>query len=214
MKLGNIFDDAKEKLKQYNPIHLFFQKRNRNRLKNTDFTLLASNCLGGIIYHELGVRFDSPTINIRMDSPDFIRFVSDIHRYLDAELLFVETDEPFPVAILDDIKIYFVHYKTNDEAKEKWEERKKRIHWDSIYILTNDADGVTTSDLDRLKSIEYAKGIAVFSAKDYEGYDFIYKMPSQRDGKMINYMQVNKMRGLREFELHFDYVGWLNGNSL
>lgn len=65
---------------------------------------------------------------------------------------------------------------------------------------------------DRLKKINYAKGIIGFLTKDNEEYDFIYKVPIQSNGKMINSMQMNKLRGVREFKLHFDYVRWLNGD--
>lgn len=34
--------------------------KDRLRLRNKDFTLITSNCVGGIIYHELGLPFLSP----------------------------------------------------------------------------------------------------------------------------------------------------------
>lgn len=36
----------------------------RLRLENSDITILSNNCIGGIIYHKLGLRFKSPTINL------------------------------------------------------------------------------------------------------------------------------------------------------
>ena len=35
----------------------------RFKLHNKEFSLIAPNCIGGIIYHRLGVEFKSPTIN-------------------------------------------------------------------------------------------------------------------------------------------------------
>lgn len=200
----------KEKLKKNHPIHYYIQKKNRKRLKNRDFTLLTSNCLGGIIYHELGLKFLSPTINIRMDSPDFIKFVANIQDYLINELKFIHSEEPFPVAYLGDVRINFVHYKTDDEAMQKWEERKKRINWDNVWIITNDLDGVTEKDLEKLQNIKYAKGIVVFSQKCYHSYNFIKQIPIDKNGSMKNIMKVNSLLGIREIERYFDYVGWLN----
>ena len=190
----------KEKLKKNHPIHYYIQKKNRKRLKNRDFTLLTSNCLGGIIYHELGLKFLSPTINIRMDSPDFIKFVANIQDYLINELKFIHSEEPFPVAYLGDVRINFVHYKTDDEAMQKWEERKKRINWDNVWIITNDLDGVTEKDLEKLQNIKYAKGIVVFSQKCYHSYNFIKQIPIDKNGSMKNIMKVNSLLGIREIE--------------
>lgn len=195
-----------------NPIHLYWKNKNRKRLKNKNFSLLCSNCMGGLMYHELGIKFLSPTINIRINSPDFIKFVCNIHEYLDQELYFIDTNENYPVAKLGDVTIYFVHYKTREQAESKWQERKKRINWDNVWILTNDLDGVNEEDLTRLQSIQYAKGIVVFSSKKYDGFHSIRFIPScAANGEMINTMKFNHARGRRVFELLFDYVGWLNG---
>lgn len=38
----------------------FYKWRRRKRLKNHDFTILATNCIGTVIYHDLGLEFLSP----------------------------------------------------------------------------------------------------------------------------------------------------------
>lgn len=38
--------------------------KNQKRLKNRDFSLLSSNCNGVFILHDLGLRFNSPTVNL------------------------------------------------------------------------------------------------------------------------------------------------------
>ena len=39
-------------------------KKKRLDLKNSDFTIISSNCLGGVISHKLGLKFMSPTVNL------------------------------------------------------------------------------------------------------------------------------------------------------
>ena len=46
----------------------------RKRLKNQDFTILCSNCIGGTIYHRLGLQFRSPTVNLWMHQRDFLQW--------------------------------------------------------------------------------------------------------------------------------------------
>ena len=46
----------------------------RKRLKNDNFTILASNCAAGIIYNRLGKHFLSPIINMWFRQADYIKF--------------------------------------------------------------------------------------------------------------------------------------------
>lgn len=74
------------------------RKKYRRRLKNKDFTILCSNCIGGEIYNLLGEQFLSPTINMWQDQSDFIKFALNPQYYLEQPLVFIETDEATPVA--------------------------------------------------------------------------------------------------------------------
>lgn len=73
----------------------------RERAKGLgDFTLLTSDCIGGLIYHTLGRRFLSPTINLSIDDKDFLKLVSDLKYWLVRPLEFIQTSKSYPVAIL------------------------------------------------------------------------------------------------------------------
>ena len=86
--------------------------RNRERLVNRDFTLIASNCNGAFILHDLNLRFNSPTVNLFLYPADFIKYVKKLKYYSSLNLEFIEEkDITYPVGKLDDIKIYFMHYK-------------------------------------------------------------------------------------------------------
>ncbi|MEG0408866.1 MAG: DUF1919 domain-containing protein, partial [Bacilli bacterium] len=123
-------------------------KQNRKRLINENFTILSSNCVGGIIYHELGKQFLSPTINLYICPSDFIKFLSNLNKYLDALPMQVNknTDE-YPIVKILDITIHGLHYKNFEEFVRKWESRKKRINFDNIYIIMLERDGCTYEDL-------------------------------------------------------------------
>lgn len=108
---------------------------------NNKFTLLCDNCMGGEIYNNLGLRFTSPTINMHFQEYDFLKFVKNLPYYINCQLSFFKDGlHSYPVARLDDIVLYFDHYKTENEAREKWEERKTRIVWDNIYVAMNDLE--------------------------------------------------------------------------
>lgn len=103
------------KIKQYTAV-LFRNKINekmRERLHRTDFSIISSNCIGGIVSHDLGLMFKSPTINLYFDAEDFVKFTERLDYYLNTplSLQFIHKNG-YPVCSLDDLTIFFVHYIT------------------------------------------------------------------------------------------------------
>ena len=133
-----------------------FQKQNKNK----DFTLIARDCIGGILYHQLGLKFLSPTINLFFTPEDFNYFCLYLKDYIDGNLVkSIDDDIEYPVGLLAPkkgckvnkiLKVHFMHYESFDEAKAKWNERKSRINWDNIYVCS---------------SFSYSKEIAAFTPK-------------------------------------------------
>ncbi|WP_285946585.1 DUF1919 domain-containing protein [Thomasclavelia cocleata] len=123
--------------------------------KKTIF-IISQNCLGGLLYHDLNKQFNSPTINLYFNSSDFIKFVNNLEYYLSLDILFKE-DTVYPIGVIDNIEIHFLHYKNNDEALKKWNNRKKRVIKDRLIILMTDRDGFSNSDFIEFKKIKYHK---------------------------------------------------------
>ena len=66
--LHKLYRIIKNKLREYIIL------RKRNTINNTDFTIISSDCTGGVVYYELHQKFLSPTINMFMMADDFVRF--------------------------------------------------------------------------------------------------------------------------------------------
>ena len=139
---------------------------NRKGLRNITISLISSNCNGALVLRDLGVRFTSPFVNLWIRPKDFIKLLKDIDRYMAENL--IETTEDgveYPVGRLGDITIYFQHYDSFEHAKEKWNERKKRIDKNNLFILFTDRDGCTYEDLVEFDLLPYNK--VVFTNKPY-----------------------------------------------
>ena len=105
-----------------------YKTKQKKSLKNKTMSVIASNCNGALILHDLGVRFNSPFVNLWIKPKDYIKLLKDFDRYMAADLSEVFEDGiSYPIGKLDDISIYFQHYESFEQAKEKWDERKKRI---------------------------------------------------------------------------------------
>ena len=134
-------------------------------------TFISQNCIGGVLYHDLGMQFLSPTVNTFIPQPGFVRLVMDLHHYMEQELI-VEWGEEYPIGMLGDVEIHFMHYDTCKMAKDSWDKRKKRINWDKIFVLGTDRDGFDDAVYEQWKQIPYAK--ILFSAHPEYTEDAVY----------------------------------------
>lgn len=204
----------KDLLTEKNPLVQRKRARMRAALENTSPTLLCPNCIGGILFHDLGLMFRSPTVNTMMLQTDFAKFVLDLNHYLSQELVFFNHPEyEFPCAKLDDIVIHFTHYHTEQEATQKWKERTKRINQDNLFIFLMERDGLTQDMIRRLGSVR-ARGLVIFTANSYPDVPYTLQIPKyQQEGEVGNVLALSYLSGNREYEAYFDFVKWFNESN-
>ncbi|MCI8362997.1 MAG: DUF1919 domain-containing protein [Clostridia bacterium] len=198
-------------------INSFFRKYynlyNRKRLHHTDITLISSNCNGGCILSDLHLRFNSPFVNLWLPPKDFLKFCENMEHYLNCDLKFIPENVGggnYPVGILDDIKIYFQHYATAEEAANLWGKRKQRIDKNHIYILFSDRDGCTYEDLLKFDQLKYPHKI-VFCSKKYKEIKSAYYIPGFEGQDCVGICSAYKNRfTYKKYYDAFDYVSWFN----
>ena len=71
-----------------------------HRLKNHDFSIICSNCAGGVISHRLGQKFLSPTVNLWLHQRDFLKLAANLREYLSYELEFIDSEYDYPVIMV------------------------------------------------------------------------------------------------------------------
>ena len=66
----------------------------------------------------------------------------------------------YPIGLINNkIEIHFLHYKTEKEAKSKWNRRVKRINWNNLYIKMDDRDGCTLDIIKRFDQLPFKNKI-------------------------------------------------------
>lgn len=188
---------------------------NRKRLNNRNFSIICNNCVGGGISHELGQRFNSPTVNLFMSSEDYIKFLTRLTYYISAPLKEIHSDKGYPVGVIDDITLYFMHYISFEEAFEKWYTRVKRLNFDNLYLILVVQKGCTENIVKRFCNLPY-KHKAVLSPKMFPNCDCVYPMPdcAAENGGLIDICRYkNKFTGYRWLD-EFDYVSFLNNSNV
>lgn len=161
-------------------VRIYFSKMRSKKLKNKDFTIISNNCWGGMIYESYNLSKQSPTVGLFFMAPDYIKFVSDLKHYTSSELKFIDpkqsryvdelkTDARFghyPIAVLDDIEIMFLHAHSEEEARGKWDRRCSRINWDKLIVKFNDQNGCTEDDVITFSKLPH-KNKLFFTIKDW-----------------------------------------------
>lgn len=187
----------------------------RSRLKVTDTTILCSNCTGGILSHDLGLQFLSPTVNLFLRAEDFIKFCENLRYYLSIDE-FVPCKDPaiiesrtYPIAYLGDLTLFLVHYPSVQAAQDKWNERKKRINWNNIVILNTDREGMTEELKDRFEKLPYRK--VMFVHQPDERHPSCVYLRGYDNAPCVGIITEHVgWKGLRPID-QFDWVSFLNG---
>lgn len=190
----------------------WYLKRKFLRLKNKNFTIIASNCNGTFVYYDLGHPFMSPTINLTIGMNDFVKMVENLEWYMGQELVEVAGEFDCPVGLLGDVKVNFVHYATFEEGGQKWNERKRRINWDNIFIVGTEKGDCTYETIKRFDQLPY-KNKVILTHIEYPEIRSAYCIKGFEDQCELGTTTNFKDQFLRRRYLDdFDYVGFLNGD--
>ena len=192
-----------------------YVKTIRERSKDLPpFSLLTSDCMAGLVYHTMGRQFLSPTINMSIKDPDFLKLLTDFEYYFEHEINFVDSNT-YPKGYIGEgdkaIKINFEHFKTSEEAREKWYTRKKRMT-DNIFVVVADQN-LNDEQMEQFRHLEEnlpikRKVMFTWNPERANEKDVFLVKPYGRD-KIKNWSKLRK-DGFRDYEHFFDYVSWLN----
>lgn len=201
-------------------------KKIRKKLKNKTVTIISQNCIGGVIYNDLGLEFSSPTINMFIEDENFVKLVENLKHYMkckpkaitDCYVDPIDSNIKYPVIGIDDIRLCCLHYKNCKDAIDAWEKRKKRINYNNIIVLGNSWNLHDNEKLiSRLGKIKYKK--IIFTYKEYNK-DYCFKLPGdfwyldERSIVRPNITDFIPNSQYRYFEKFFDFVDFINKNKM
>ncbi len=193
-------------------VNSFFERRLRRQLKNDNFSIICSNCIGGVIYHRLGKQFLSPTVNMWMRQREFLTFVENLREACSQDVVFIPSEYDYPVGKITtkggDVRLYFNHAATQEEALENWNRRRERINYDNLFLIMYDREDIAEEDLRRLERIP-CKNKAVLSQRSFPELPYVITMKGT-DRPNGQQCLDKDWFGRRTFEKHFNFVKWLN----
>lgn len=191
----------------------------RSRIKNKDFSIISDNCIVIGIYHKLGLRYSTPTVGVSFFAEDYIKLLENFESLIKQPLKFkkisnhqfaneVRKKIPYPIGVLnDDVEIQFQHYKTEEEAANKWNRRTKRINFNNLFFLFTDQGEFQESYLDRYEKLPFEHKIFL-SSKPRENHDSVVFVRDYENNQMVGDSTRN-----RKYEKYIDIIKWLNGEK-
>ena len=149
-------------------------------MKNKTFTIISNNCVGGYIYQHFGLKYRTPTAGLFLEAEDFLKLCTDYKRYFSKEIQFIACEQSknyeifkdsdrwgeYPIGKIDDIEIYFMHYKSEEEAREKWYRRVSRINEKNVIFLYSENEGCSQNFVKRFMMLP-SKDKICFTYNDY-----------------------------------------------
>lgn len=122
-------------------------KRSIRRLRESEFCLISNNCLGRRLYQILGRDYNTPFVGLFMMPECFTELVVNFEEYMGRELQFVDESKypiwnhkrdaghRYPIGLIGNAEIHFLHYEGEQDALEKWNRRKARIDYKHLYFV-------------------------------------------------------------------------------
>lgn len=178
-------------------------------LQRSRLSIISKNCFGGLISHTLGLPLRSPFVNMDVQMPYFLKFLSAPNHYIEQEPKFDGfVADSVPLISLDDIKIVMVHYKEVDDAIEKWNKRKQRINWNNLLVAMYTDNKEILAQFDELP---YKKKICFVSFKSNLDSAFylnqkLYNKPVPSPKRITEFMTNDFARGNSLFYNPFDML--------
>lgn len=189
----------------------------RKKLKNKNFSIISNNCWGGFLYQDLGIQYHTPFIGLFIFAPDYIKMLKNLKEYLSADLKFIcseqskykkELDQSFatyPIGLLNDVEVHFLHYKNEEEAREKWKRRLSRLNWDNLFVKFCDRDLCTHDLIAKFDALDFRNKVC-FTAHD-SPYESIVWLKEFKNKKCVKYEW-------NYYKKYIDVVEWLNNGII
>jgi uncharacterized protein (DUF1919 family) len=193
-------------------------KRSVGRLRDEEFCIVASNCVGSRIYQILGRPYNTPFVGLLLLPDCFSRLVADFEAYMAQELRFVtetkyekmqkirEAGNHYPLAMLGDLELHFLHYESEEEAREKWTRRKARMDMANLHYILVVNDFCDEQIIARFTGDSPDNKVCFHSQESLDVPIGVY-VPSKDPDIGNLYSQYQRFVGC------FDFADWILGND-
>jgi uncharacterized protein (DUF1919 family) len=191
-------------------------KKAFKNLHNKSFSIFANNCAAGFIYQDSGLPYLTPTIGLFFYSPCYIKILQNFHwinqpirfvsksKYEKANLLRETNNDFYPIGIIgDNAEIHFLHYKSDQEAQEKWTRRLAKLNYDNLLIMYSVRDLATDEHVEEFCKLPFKNKLCITS-KAYPELKEVMQLKMYRkkiELPAANHARINILRKINITEI-------------
>lgn len=129
------------------------------------FTILSDDCWGGQLQRQLHLPYTTPTVGLYIHTAEYLNFLVNLRQPDVTELTFITTDKGFPVATTPYATIYFMHYRSQEEAASSFMKRFERIDYDNLFVKIDLGKSyVTPDDIQAWNKLNLRNSVALYSS--------------------------------------------------
>ncbi|GAB4539749.1 MAG: DUF1919 domain-containing protein [Anaerolineales bacterium] len=194
----------------------------RQRVKQKDFTIVSVDCWGSSLYQELGLPYNTPFVGLFFYAPCYITLLQNFASLLSEDIAFsnkskyAEANEYrateshfYPIGLLGGaVEIHFLHYQTEEEAREKWRRRRARMNMENLFFEFSDRNLCVPEHLSAFDALPYPRKI-VFTAARQPNIKSSVWLPVYQGKPHIGNIYTHR----EQYKRYFDAANWLNGGD-
>ncbi|GIU70317.1 MAG: hypothetical protein KatS3mg002_1553 [Candidatus Woesearchaeota archaeon] len=204
--MNDLIKKTIEKIRIFIP-HIYNLLRNNNK----DFTVISNDCWGAEIYKDTNLPYLTPFVGLMIMAPCYIKLLQNLELLKTEPLKFTENSKyplniskKYPIGLIKDIEIHFLHYADEAEAASKWERRVKRMNWDNLFIKFDGSKDFATPELvKKFDELPYKNKICLVNEKEAHLNSVIKISEWNPDGKLM----------YRFCQKEFDVINWINNKD-
>ena len=190
-------------------------KASVRRLRHKKLCIIANNCLGSRFYKIIKREYNTPFVGLFLLPECFVKLSNNFEYYMSQEVRFVTESKyayinqlrenhegDYPLGLLVDLEINFLHYRSQEEALDKWDRRKKRMDWEHLYfvlIANGPCDDAMMRDFVKDRSLPK---VCFHRREDFKLPGCVY-IPSATERMGNLYSQYQRFVG------RFDFADWI-----
>lgn len=135
------------------------------------FCIISDDCWGGQIYRQYELPYNTPTVGLYVEPTEYITFFTNLHKPDACDMTFIQVEGiTFPVAKTPYATLFFVHYKSETEARETFVRRYKRIDWDNLVVKIDFGKKEYTQEhIDRWNKLRIKRSVALYPPTKTKG---------------------------------------------
>lgn len=187
--------------------------RLQRAVRNRRFSIIACNCWGGDVYRDLEIPYQTPFVGLFLQLPCFAGFLENYETAIRAPLEFAEESRyngrvTYPVGlIMGTHEIHFVHFRSREEAREKWNRRRDRMvqDLDDCFFMLMHLEENYVEELGRFNRLPFRNKVLFTARPMIETPEAVVVpppggIPGPDDGPTL----------YRRCHRYFDLAHWLN----